>query len=63
LEEESMGSVYLREGSKRYWIVQNVLFHDTTTKGGTIAHLAGHSISAHGFYQAWRRARALVSNE
>lgn len=38
-------------------IVQNVFFHDGTTKVGTIAHLAGHSISGHGFYQAWRRAR------
>jgi len=38
-------------------IVQNVFFHDGTTKVGSIAHLAGHSISGHGFYQAWRRAR------
>ena len=38
-------------------IVQNVFFHDAMTKSGAIAHLAGHRISGHGFYQAWRRAR------
>jgi len=26
-------------------------------KVGTVAHLAGHSISGDGVYQAWRRAR------
>lgn len=38
-------------------IVQHVFFHRSVTKAGALGHLAGHRISACGFYQAWRRAR------
>ena len=38
-------------------IVQHVFFHDGTTKTGDVAFLAGHGISASGFYHAWCRAR------
>jgi integrase len=38
-------------------IVQHVFFHDGTTKAGDVAFLAGHAISASGFYHAWCRAR------
>ncbi len=38
-------------------IIQRVFFHDGTTKAGEIAFLAGHAISASGFYHAWCRAR------
>lgn len=38
-------------------IVQPVFFHDGTTQAGDVAFLAGHAISASGFYHAWCRAR------
>jgi integrase len=38
-------------------IVQHVFFHRTTTKAGVFGYWAGHNISEHGFYHAWRRAR------
>ena len=42
---------------KKGMIVQNVFFHDGTTKAGDVAFLAGHSIAPTGFYHAWCRAR------
>jgi integrase len=39
-------------------IVQHVFFHEGTTKAGDAIVLAGHAISASGFYHAWCRARA-----
>ena len=38
-------------------IVQHVFFHDKSMKDGGPALRTGKSISGHGFYQAWRRAR------
>ena len=38
-------------------IVQHVFFHQPAMKDGGLGLRAGKGISAHGFYQAWRRAR------
>ena len=38
-------------------IVQEVFFHDRTTKAGDVAFLARHAIAPSGFYHAWCRAR------
>lgn len=38
-------------------IVQHVFFHQPAMKDGSLGLRAGKGVSAHGFYQAWRRAR------